>query len=106
MPKTKYSNFFKSIQFDADECFLTFGSEGLIKIWNWKTGNLIYKQNNEESFKIENKRDKDSILHQVIVQAFYHNYLNTIVLTTVDKLIAFIKTDSEKVFQLEKQVRY
>ena len=74
-------------------------------MWNWKTAKLIFKQKAEESYKIENSRDKsDSTLQQVIVHAFYHNSLDSIVLTTIDKLIAFVQLDCEKVFSIEKQV--
>jgi WD40 repeat protein len=101
----KYSNFFTNIDFNSNDCFLTFGNDGLVKIWNWKNAKLIYKQKAEESLKIENTREKDSNLQQVIVNAFYHESLDLIVLTTVDKLIAFVQLDVDKVFSIEKQVK-
>jgi hypothetical protein len=49
-------------------------------------------------------REKNSNLQQVIVHAFYNASLKIVVLTTIDKLVVFIKLDEEKVFLFDKQV--
>ncbi len=105
LPIEKYSNFFDAkIGYDCDSCFLSFGNEGVAKVWNWKTGKLVLKQNDIDSFKIENIREKDAGLQPCIIQAFYVEPIETIVIVTTDRLIGFIQLNKNGFFHNEKQV--
>jgi U3 small nucleolar RNA-associated protein 13 len=105
LPISKYSNYFDAkLSYDCDSCFLTFGNDGVAKVWNWKTGQLVGKQDDSESFKIENIREKDVGLQPCIIQAFYVEETDTIVIVTVDRLIGFVKLNKDCFFQNEKKV--
>jgi U3 small nucleolar RNA-associated protein 13 len=107
LPKSRYASFFEAIaNFDPESCFLTFGNDGLVKIWSSATAQLLYKQPEKDSFKIETTQrgDKDSELNLVITQAFYNYCSDQIVLVTVDNLVVYLKMLPKEVLQIEKQV--
>lgn len=110
LPKSRYAGFFESsvANFDPESCFLTFGNDGLVKIWNSATAQMMYKQPEKDSFKIETTQrgDKDSDLNMVITQAFYNYCRDQIVLVTVDNLVVYIKVSPKEVFQIDKQVNF
>jgi U3 small nucleolar RNA-associated protein 13 len=77
----------------TERYFITMGNEGVLKLWDSKTSQIIYKQ--DESLKIENIRRTDINLQQCIIQSIYVKNINTLVLITIDQLIVFIKLDKD-----------
>ncbi len=107
----------------GDRYAITMGNEGLLKIWDVKTGHNLYKQSESESLKIANKRrqNKDLVeLESVVVQGLYNKKTNSLVLVTSEQTIVFyepnqtvldtlvqsespIKFDNENLFNVTKQ---
>lgn len=77
----------------TERYFITMGNEGVLKLWDSKTSQIIYKQ--DESLKIENIRRTDINLQQCLIQSIYVKNINTLVLITIDQLMVFIKLDKD-----------
>lgn len=88
-----------------DRYLITMGNEGLLKLWDTKSGKVLHKQNEKDSLKILNKRksSKESEeLETVIVQGFYNKTINSLVLLTADELVVFVKIDSALISSLSQ----
>lgn len=72
---------------------ITMGNEGVLKLWDIKTGHSLFKQSESDSLKILNKRlsKEYADLELVIVQAIFNKATNTIILVTADQLIVFVR---------------
>ena len=72
---------------------ITMGNEGVLKLWDIKTGHSLFRQGESDSLKILNKRlsKEYADLELVIVQAVFNKATNTIVLVTADQLIVFVR---------------
>ncbi len=75
-----------------DRFLITMGNEGILKIWDAKTGHIMYKQNQNDSLKILNKRKTRDLaeLELIIIQSVYNRETNSLVLVTTDQLIIFL----------------
>jgi len=75
------------------------GNEGLLKIWDLKSGTVLCQQEESESLKVLNKRVSrtSAELEMVIVQGLYNEKTHTIVQATADQMIVFVKFDKDSI---------
>ena len=80
-----------------DNRIVTMGSQGLLKLWDIQQGRCVIQQNEKYSLKIHKARQsKENFeLESCIVQGIYNAKSKTIVLTTIDNLIAFIHVNEQ-----------
>jgi U3 small nucleolar RNA-associated protein 13 len=81
---------------------ITMGNQGVLKVWDTKTGRLVNKQAESESLKLENKKsqsEQDASEELVIIQSDYHAKLNRLTLVTSDQLVVFVEIDKAKLEQ-------
>lgn len=78
-------------EINNDRFLITMGNEGILKIWDSKTGRVLFKQNQNDSLKILNKRKTKDLaeLELIITQSVYNKETNSLVLVTTDQLIIF-----------------
>ena len=88
-----------SEQSATDRHFVTMGNEGVLKLWDSKQSKIVFKQNESESLKIDNKRRTDLALQPCIIQSVYIKSTETLVLVTFDQLIIFIKLNKDLIQQ-------
>lgn len=84
-----------SEQLATDRHFVTMGNEGVLKLWDSKQSKIVFKQNESESLKIDNKRRTDLALQPCIIQSVFIKSTETLVLVTFDQLIIFIKLNKD-----------
>jgi U3 small nucleolar RNA-associated protein 13 len=85
-----------------DRFVITMGNQGVLKLWDIKTGRLLNKQAESESFKLENRKNKseqESSDELVIIQSDYHAKLNRLTLVTSDQLVVFVEIDKTRLEQ-------
>lgn len=99
----------ESIQLMKSEFVITMGNAGILKLWSMDTGRLVYAQDQSQSLKpsthTNNTSDSSSSssgadLEPCIVQSIRVAATNTLVLTTVDESIVFVRVESDLVDKL------
>ncbi len=88
----------------SDRFCLTMGNDGLLKVWDSKAGVSLYKQDESESLKIQNKRNnaESEELGSVITQGFFNKATKTLIMVTTDQLIVFVRINTEIIDKLVK----
>lgn len=97
---------------DEDKRMISMGNEGLLKMWDLKSGKVLCQQEESESLKVLNKRASrtSAELEMIIVQGLYNEQTHTIVQVTADQMIVFVKfdkdstSDAKKVFSTIKRL--
>lgn len=84
-----------------NECVITMGNAGLLKMWRIETGRLVYAQDQSQSLKTttttSSTASETSVdLEPCIVQSIHVAAINSLVLTTVDDSIVFVRVDPDE----------
>lgn len=90
----------------SEKFVITLGNEGLLKLWDLKTGRNVFKQSEQESLKFLSKKESSQAeLDLVIEQGLYNKKTNTLFLVSTDQLIVFVRLNVELFRKLNKQAK-